>query len=59
MSIFQWGEDNLVKFNTSKMQFMPIFLSSTPDIALTFEYTEIQPLDSINILGVQVASNLS
>ena len=39
---------------------MPISLSSTPpDIVLTFENNEIEPLDSINILGIQVASNLS
>ena len=60
VSISQWGSDNLVKFNASKTQFMPISLSSTPpDIVLTFENNEIKPLPSINILGIQVASNLS
>ena len=39
---------------------MPYSLSSTlSDPMLTFEDNEIQPLNSINILGVQVASNLS
>ena len=59
-SISQWGTDNLVKFNASKTQFMAISLSSTPsNISLNFENNEILPLTSINILGVQVACNLS
>ena len=59
-SISQWGTDNLVKFNASKTQFMAISLSSTPsDVSLSFENNEITPLESINILGIQVASNLS
>ena len=60
VSISQWGTDNLVKFNASKTQFMAISLSSTPtNVALSFENNEILPLNSINILGIQVASNLS
>ena len=60
VNIPQCGADNLVNFNVSKTQFLPISLSSTPsDISLIFENNEIEPLDSINILGVQVASNFS
>lgn len=60
VSISQWGTENLVKFIASNTQVMAISLSPTPStFALTFENNEILPLNSINIAGVQVASNLS
>ena len=40
-------------------QFLVISLSSPPNSDLFFKNTEIFPLHSINILGVQIASNLS
>lgn len=46
VSIFKWDTENLGEVNAS-------------NIALTFEKNEILPLTSINILDVQVASNLS
>ena len=58
--ISNWGKVNLVKFNASKTQFLPISLSTTPSVFdINFENSEIQPLSSINILGVNVNSNLS
>ena len=58
--ISDWGQNNLVRFNASKTQFLPISLSSTPsDFVINFEDKEIEPLPSINILGVNVTNNLS
>ena len=58
--ISSWGRQNLVNFNASKTQFLPISLSTTPsDFDIIFENNVIDPLDSINILGINVASNLS
>ena len=55
-----WGRQNLVKFNSSKTQFLPISLSTTPsDYNITFENSSLDPLESINILGINVTSNLS
>ena len=60
VSISSWGHQNLVNFNASKTQFLPISLSTTPsDFNIIFENNVIDPLDSINILGLNVASNLS
>merc|ERR1712105_377636 len=46
--------------NASKTQFLPISLSTTPSVFdIHFENIEIEPLSSINILGLNVNSNLS
>ena len=51
-SISEWGTRNLVKFNTSKTQFLTISLSNTPsNHPIIFDDSEIPPLNSINILG--------
>ena len=58
-SIPEWGTRNLVKFNTSKKQLFTISLSNTPsNFPIRFEDSEIPPLNSINILGLQISSNL-
>ena len=55
-----WGSDNLVNFNSRKTQFLPISLSTTPsDFNISFDNNLLDPLDSINILGINVTSNLS
>ena len=59
-SISEWGTRNLVKFNTSKTQLLTISLSNTPfDYPIIFDDSEIPPLNSINILGIQISSSLS
>ena len=59
-SISEWGTHNLVKFNTSKTQLLTISLSNTPsNYPIIFEDSEILPLNSINILGLQISSSLS
>ena len=59
-SIYEWGTRNLVKFNTSKTQLLTISLSNTPsNYPILFEDSEILPLNSINILGLQISSSLS
>ena len=59
-SISEWGTHNLVKFNTSKTQLLTISLSNTPsNYQIIFEDSEILPLNSINILGLQISSSLS
>ena len=59
-SISEWGTRNLVKFNTSKTQLLTISLSNTPSIyPIIFEDSEIPPLNSVNILGLQISSSLS
>ena len=59
-SISEWGTCNLVKFNTSKTQLLIISLSNTPsNFPSIFEDSEILPLNSINILGIQISSSLS
>ena len=58
--ISEWGSQNLVKFNASKTQFLPVSLSTNQSHpSITFEDNLIEPLSSINILGVQISSNLS
>ena len=58
--ISQWGTQNLVKFNSSKTQFLPISLSRTPhNSRISFDGSVIPPLDSMNLLGITVTSNLS
>ena len=58
--ISEWGSQNLVNLNASKTQFLAISLShSPPNNSVFFQNIEIFPLHSINILGVQIASNLS
>ena len=59
-SISEWGTRNLVKFNTSKTQLLTIYLSNTPsNYPIIFDDSEIPPLSSINILGLQISSSLS
>ena len=58
-SISEWGTRNLVKFNT-KTQLLTISLSNTPsNYPIIFDDREIPPLNSINILGLQISSSLS
>ena len=55
-----WGRQNLVKFNASKTCFIPISLSRfSSDYSIMFDDTEIEPLSSINILGLNVNDKLS
>ena len=59
-SISEWGTCNLVKFNTSKTQLLTISLSNTPsNYPIIFDDSEIPPLNSVNILGLQISSSLS
>ena len=59
-SISRWGTHNLVKLNTSKTQLLTISLSNTPsNYPVIFEDSKIPPLNSINILGLQIFSSLS
>ena len=59
-SISEWGTRNLFKFNTSKTQLLTISLSNTPsNYPIIFEDSEIPPLNSVNILGLQISSSLS
>ena len=58
-SISEWGTRNLVKFNTSKTQLLTISLSNTPsNYPIIFDDSEIPPLNSVNILGLQISSSL-
>ena len=58
-SISEWGTHNLVKFNTSKTQLLTISLSNTPsNYPINFGDSKILPLNSINILGIQISSSL-
>ena len=55
-----WGMENLVNFNSTKTQLLPISLSTDPsDFDIIFDNNVIRPLTSINILGIEIASNLS
>ena len=59
-SISEWKTHNLVKFNTSKTQILTISLSNTPsNYPIICEDSEIPPLNSINILKLQIFSSLS
>ena len=59
-SISEWGTRNLVKFNTSKTQLLTISLSDTPsNYPIIFEDSKVPPLNSINILELQISSTLS
>ena len=59
-SISEWGTHNIVKFNTSKTQLLTISLSNTPsNYPIIFEDSEIPPLNSVNILSLQISSSLS
>ena len=59
-SISEWGTRSLVKFNASKTQLLTISLSNTPsNYPVIFEDSKIVPLNSINILGLQITSSLS
>ena len=57
---FIWIFSKCVKYNTSKTQLLIIPLSNTPsNYPIIFEDSEILPLNSINILGLQISSSLS
>ena len=59
-SISECGTHNLVKFSTSKTQLLTISLSNTPsNFPIIFANSKIPPLNSINILGLQISSSLS
>ena len=59
-SISEWGTRILVKFSTSKTQLLTISLYNTPsNFPIIFEDSKIPPLNSINILGLQISSSLS
>ena len=54
------GTRNLVRFSTFKMELLTISVSNTPsNYPIVFECSEIPPLNSINILGLQISSSLS
>ena len=58
--ISDWGSNNLVRFNSAKTHLLPISLSNDPsDFDVIFEGNIVNPLHSINILGVEISSNLS
>ena len=58
--ISNWGRQNCVNFNASKTCFIPISLSNLPsDYSISFENVEIAPLTSVNILGLEISTNLS
>ena len=57
-SISERGTRNLIKFNTSKTQLSTISFSNTPsNYPVIFEDSKILPLNSINILGLQIPSS--
>ena len=54
------GIRKLVKFNTSKTQLLTISLSNSPsNYSILVEDSKTLPLDSINILGLQISYSLS
>ena len=58
--ISEWGNQNLVKFNSLKTQFLPVSLSIDPSYPeIFFNENNIQPLESFSILGVNINSRLS
>merc|ERR1712121_39298 len=58
--VSDWGRRNCVRFNASKTCFIPISLSNLPsNYSINFEDVEIAPLTSINVLGLEINSNLS
>ena len=59
-NISEWRTRNLVKFNTSKPHLLTISLYNTPsNYPIIFDDSEIPPLNSINILGIQISSSFS
>ena len=60
-SISEWRACNLVKFNTSETHLLTISLSNNapPDYPIIYEDSEIPPLNSISILGLQISCSLS
>ena len=59
-NISEWRIRNLVKFNTSKTHLLTISLSNTPsNYPIISDDSEIPPLNSINILGIQISSSFS
>ena len=59
-SISKRGTSTLVKFSTSVTQLLTISLTNTPsNYPFIFEDSQISPLNSIIILGLQISSSLS
>ena len=59
-SVVSWGAANMVKFNSLKTKFLPISLSHSDHVRdLQFENNLITPSNSIDILGLNISSNLS
>jgi len=60
-SISSWGSSrNLVKFNVSKIKFLPISFYTTPsNYDTVLENNILPPLNSVNILGINITSNFS
>ena len=56
----KWEARNLVKFNSLKTQLLAFYLANSPsNYSIIFEDLKILPLNSINILGLQISSSLS
>lgn len=55
--ISQWSTWNLVKFDASKIQFLPI--SNENSWQLSFDSSVIPPFDSVKVLGFTATSTLS
>ena len=60
-SISEWGRENLVNFNASKTQFLHITnrRNSPNSYPITFNSCQLQPSQTINILGVTFSSDLT
>ena len=59
-SLSDWGRTNLVSFNASKTKFLPISLArNSSDLYVCFNNNIIESSQTINILGVNISSNLS
>src|SRR5678816_710503 len=58
--ICRWGHRNLVKFNSLKTQLLHISLSKTPPtFPISFDGSNVSPMNSINILGLNINNKLS
>lgn len=58
VKILDWGESNLVTFNSSKTQKVSISMKKTPHEALLMNSMPIEDTGSIHILGMTVTSRL-
>ena len=59
-STSEWGRENLVNFNTSKIQFLHITNrgNSPNSYPITLNSCQLQPSQTINLLGVTFSSDL-